>query len=76
MCIGRFFIEVILKVSIIPFFSACSYYLIVYSLQEWLKKLMKTHKWHLVEDQDLTYKTLPVSRPRADLKFIFSTSEE
>ena len=75
MCIGRFFIEVILKVSILTFFSACSC-MFVYSLQEWLKRLMETHKWHLVEDQDLTYKTLPVSRPRADLKFIFSTSEE
>ena len=52
----------------------------VLSLQEWLKELLKTHKWHLVEDQDLTYKTLPVSRPRVDLQFTFSsaksTSEE
>lgn len=53
-----------------PFLMLLTYLLCC--MKEWLKELLATLEWRLVKDQDLTYKTLPVSRPRVDLEFIFS----
>lgn len=41
-------------------------------LRELLKELLKYYSWELAPDQDLTYKVLPVSRPKEDVMAIFT----
>ena len=43
-----------------------------------MKRLLSEYNWELDSDQDLTYKWLPVSRPKHDVKATFEkkTSSE
>ena len=40
--------------------------------QEMLKELLLHFSWELVPDQDLSYKVLPVCRPKEDVVAIFT----
>jgi hypothetical protein len=40
-------------------------------LQVIMKRLLNEYSWELDSDQDLTYKWLPVSRPKYDVKAKF-----
>ena len=40
--------------------------------QECVKELMRCYTWELIPGQDLTYKTLPVSRPKNDIQAVFT----
>lgn len=44
----------------------------LYVLQECVKELLQHYQWELAPEQDLTYKTLPISRPRNDVLATFS----
>jgi len=37
-----------------------------------VKELLRHYTWELVPGQDLTYKTLPVARPKNDIQAIFT----
>lgn len=36
------------------------------------KQLLQSYEWELVPGQDLTYKWLPVSRPKNDIQVVFT----
>jgi hypothetical protein len=40
-------------------------------MQVMIKRLLNEYDWELDSDQDLTYKWLPVSRPKYDVKAKF-----
>ena len=40
--------------------------------QECLQQFVKRYLWELVPGQDLTYKTLPVSRPKQDITVVLT----
>ena len=41
-------------------------------IQEMLKELLTQYSWELVPEQDLTYKVLPVCRPKEDVRATFT----
>ena len=46
--------------------------LFIIYLQLLAKHLLQSFEWELVPNQDLTYKWLPVSRPKNDIQLIFA----
>lgn len=41
-------------------------------LKECTVELLKHYQWEVLADQDLTYKTLPIVRPKHDIQAIFT----
>ncbi|EDO31715.1 predicted protein [Nematostella vectensis] len=58
-------------VGLIPSFVGGQYFF-CFSSQFVMRYLLRYYKWSLPEDQDLTYKWLPVSRPKHDVQVAFT----
>ena len=52
--------------------SLCKLLCLILLTQETLRELVSHYTWDLVPGQDLTYKFLPVCRPKEDVKAIFT----
>ena len=46
--------------------------LMLIPVQECTVELLKHYQWEVLADQDLTYKTLPIVRPKHDIQAIFT----